>query len=463
MSLKRIYPRLFFNAKFLDKIFSSKILNSRSKGLDKMSARHFETIKVSQYNKVVEKCLNGTFEFTPYLELLKLKGAKNPPRTISIVSIRDRLVLYVLKEVLTTKFPESVNKKRPNRYIHEIKSFVKDSNADIHFIKVDIEKFYDTIDRDILYSTLEERKLNKIFMSLIKKAIENPTLPTNTKKKDRSHFKKNIGIPQGLPISNILAQIYLSSLDEEISKRRFFYLRYVDDILILNDGPISDFRKENIKKSLTKLKLALNEEKTSSGKLLDGVTFLSYYISHSKISISEKNIQGHLRKIAGKFTWYKNGEKNPNRREDWLQDDQRFKEVFLEDLNEVITGSRSESKNYGWLFYFSEMTDISLLFKMDKIIDDFFHQLDSFDNTPPPQLKRLVRTYYSVKHGTNRNYINNYDDHNTIRKKRKYLEFRGGLDPATNKSDIEINYLFERFKNKKLKNLEKDLGYQYIS
>src|SRR5690606_17320796 len=155
MALKRIFPRIFFNRKYLENIFSSKILNSRSKGLDKMSARHFETIKESQYNKVIEKCLNGTFEFTPYLELLKVKNAKTRPRTISIASVRDRLVLYILKEVLTNKFPESVNKKRPNRYIHEIKNFVKESKTDVYFIKVDIERFYDTIDRDILYSILE--------------------------------------------------------------------------------------------------------------------------------------------------------------------------------------------------------------------------------------------------------------------------------------------------------------------
>lgn len=142
-------------------------------------------------------------------------------------------------------------------------------------------------------------------MDLIKKAIENPTLPPNTKKKDRAHFIRNIGVPQGLSISNILAQIYLSTLDQEISKRQFLYLRYVDDILILNQGAISSFRKDNIKKSLTKLKLKLNEEKTSNGKLSDGVTFLSYYINHNTTSISEKNIQIYLRRIAGKFTWYK--------------------------------------------------------------------------------------------------------------------------------------------------------------
>lgn len=461
MTLKRIYPRLFFRKSYLEMVFTKKILRSTSKGLDKMSAQHFELIKTEQIEILINKCLNETYEFTPYLELLKIKNAKTPPRTISIASIRDRLVLYILKNVLTAKFPECVNKKRPNKYIHEIKKFINESNLEVYYIKVDIEKFYDTINREILYLALEQRGLNRIFLNLIKKAIENPTVPPNTKKIDRLHFKKNNGIPQGLSISNILAQIYLRSVDEEISKRRFLYLRYVDDILILNDGLISNFRKENIKKSLTKLKLTLNEEKTSDGKLAEGINFLSYYLTQSTISVNEKNIQLYLRRIAGKFSWYKKSEKDRGRRESWLQDDERFKEVFLEDLNEMITGSISENKNYGWLFYFSEITDLALLFKLDQIIQSFFNSLDSFNNNPPLQLKRLVRTYYTVNYGTNKNYINNYDDYNSIRKKRKYLEFRGAIDTDVNKSDLEIEYLFKRYKNNKLKNLEQDLGYQY--
>ncbi len=463
MVQKKIYPRLFFSNSYFNKVFSERIIQSKSKGLDKMSAKFFENIKEGQFEIIITKCLNKTFSFTPYLELLKLKSANKPPRTISIASIRDRLVLYVLKDVLTNKFPEAVNKKRPNRYIFEVKKYSKNVEENIHYIKLDIENFYDTIDREILYNILESRGLNQIFLDLIKKAIENPTIPPNTNKTLRSTFTKKRGIPQGLSISNILAQIYLLSLDEELKKRNFLYLRYVDDILILNKGEISTFRKENIKKSLTKLKLILNENKTSEGQLDDGVTFLSYKIFQSQISISESKVQVFIRRIAGKFTWYKNAEYNREKRENWLDDDIRFKEVFLEDINEMITGSISDKKNYGWLFYFSEITDKMLLFKLDKIISSFFTSLNSFENTSPTNLKRLVRTFYTIKHGTNKGYINNYNDYNTIRKKRKYLIYRGAIDPNTNKSDVEIEYIFERFKTKKLKDLEQDIGYNYIS
>jgi len=133
MVQNKIFPRLFFSNRYLNKVFSEKIIQSKSKGLDKMSAKHFDNIKEDQFEIVITKCLNGTFSFTPYLELLKLKSANKPPRTISIASIRDRLVLYALKDVLTNKFPEGVNKKRPNRYIFELKKYTEnvEENMDI--------------------------------------------------------------------------------------------------------------------------------------------------------------------------------------------------------------------------------------------------------------------------------------------------------------------------------------------
>lgn len=460
--MKKVYPKLVFNGKFFDKIFKEKIIHSKSKGLDKQSPEGFKANSDENYNLIITKCLNQSYKFTPYLELLKLKGANSFPRTISIPCIRDRFVLYTLMEALHTKFPECVNRKLPNKYINDLKKFINKIEKPIHFIKVDIYKFYDSIDRSILLHILREGGLNEIFLSLIAKAIENPTIPPNINKKDHKKHKRQLGIPQGLPISNILAQIYLREFDNIILKRKFFYLRYVDDIILLNEGPITDFRIKNVGNALSNLKLEMNEDKTSSGELKGGFTYLSYKINKNNISISEKSIQIFIRRIAAKFTWYKNGIANKNRRAEWLNDDGRFKKVFIEELNEQITGSISKKKNYGWLFYFAEMNDISLLFKLDKIISSFFLQLQTFDNTAPNNLKRLARTYYVIKHGNEKRYLNNYDDYNTVRKKRNYLILRGALDPASKKSDMEINYLFDRYKNKKLRSLEKDVGYRYF-
>jgi len=459
--MTKVYPKLLFSPIYFEKVFNDKIQKSRSKGLDKMSVEHLKRDKVNIYAHIINKCLNQKFEFTPYLELLKLKGANDFPRAISIPTLRDRFVLYALKEVLHSKFPESINKKLPNKYIYDIKDYIS-SFPGSYYYKIDIEKFYDTINQDLLIDILENRKLNPIFLYLIKKAIKNPTISANTGKGDKKRFLKQEGIPQGLPISNILAQIYINNFDEEISKRDYLYSRYVDDIILISKEEISNYRKYKIRKALNNINLKINKGKTSYGTVKDGFVFLSYFINENNISISDKNVQIFIRRVASKFTWYKNSEFNKHRRSDWLDDDDRFKEVFIEELNEVITGSVSNKKNYGWLFYFSEMNDVQLLFRIDKIIENFFSQLKSFGYKKPKELKKLVRTYYAIKFGTNRNYLNNYDNYNTHRKKRKFLEFRGIIDPKSHKSELEIDYLFIRFRDKNLKNLEKDVGYSYF-
>lgn len=460
--MNRIYPKLIFNKKYFEKVLKNKIRNTRSKGLDKQSLEKFLLNKDQNFNVIAIKCLSQSYKFTPYLEVLKLKGSNSLPRTISIPCIRDRFVLYALMDVLHSKFPESVNRKLPNRHINDLKAFIDSVENPIHFLKIDIKKFYDTIDRTILIKILQQQGINKTFLFLIKQAIETPTIPPHIKKEEHKKYKKEKGIPQGLPISNILAQIYLSEFDKMISRRSFFYQRYVDDILFLNEGEISSYRIKNIDIALNKINLESNQEKTAYGPLTKGFTYLSYRINDQMISISEKSVQIFIRRIAAKFTWYKNGLVNKNMRPDWLEDDERFKEVFLEELNEHITGSISMRKNYGWIFYFLEMTDRSLLFKIDKIIADFFQPLATFQHTAPSTLKRLVRTYYVIKHNKGIGYLNNYDMYNTVRKKRNYLIFRGALAPTSIISNTEIDKLFEKFKNKMLKNLEKDVSYRYF-
>jgi RNA-directed DNA polymerase len=277
------------------------------------------------------------------------------------------------------------------------------------------------------------------------------------------YLKSLNGVPQGLSISNILAQVYLADFDEILDKRKYFYRRYVDDILIINIGKITKFRYENLNKELQLLKLEFNDEKREEGLVENGFTFLGYQISNSKVSIAEKNAERYIRRIAGKFTWYKNGLIRKNTRPTWLMnDDERFKEVFIEELNESITGIISMDRNYGWLFYFSEMTDISLLFKIDKIISGFFAPLDTFDNNSPRNLKTLVRTFYFIKHRTKNNYIANYGLYDTIRKKRNFLEFRGFIDPENEYTDWQITNLFTKYRNKQIRHVEQDIGYAYI-
>lgn len=194
---------------------------------------------------IVRKILDGTYRFSPYLEILKLKGRKKHPRIISIPTIRDKIVLLTIKEILHSKFEDSVNRKLPNNYIKDIKRYLIENPGEKYYLKLDLEKFYDTISHEIILSKLELNGIPEPILKLVEKAISNLTVPQNTKKNNYINFENKIGIPQGLSISNILAQIYLNEFDKTIYKRKYFYQRYVDDILLLNSSKISSYRIKN--------------------------------------------------------------------------------------------------------------------------------------------------------------------------------------------------------------------------
>jgi RNA-directed DNA polymerase len=451
----------YFSKKELNKLYILKYKDSRSKGIDKINCLNFKV--ASEIKIISNKISNDNYKFSPYLEVLKLKGRNKNPRLISIPTLRDRLTLLSLKEYLHDKFPESVNRKLPNHYIKELKIYLSKSidKENVNYIKLDIKNFYDRIDRSILMGILKNNKVDGYILNLIFKSISTPTVPNSTRKIDYPSFETEKGIPQGLSISNILAQIYLFEFDKVILRRKFFYLRYVDDILILNQGEITKFRNNNIEKSLSAIGLELNKNKTEKNSLTKKFNFLSYTISKDNISIAENNIEKFIKRIAGKFTWFKNNINDPSLRPNWIKSNKRLEEIFLEELNESITGIISKNKNYGWLFYFSQMTDISLLFKLDKIIKGFFLN-DLYFDSVPVGLKRLVRTFYVISFEKNMSYISNYDNYDSIKRKRGFLVHRGKIDSSILYQDEEIIKLFNKYEKKQLQNVEKDIGYSYF-
>ena len=447
----------YFDIKYLTGIYTDNLSNAKAKGIDKLNS----IADVKSVSRIIKnKVLSNTYHFTPYLEILKLKGRNKIPRVISIPTIRDRIVLISLKELLHDAFPECINNKLPNKYIREIKEYL--STPDVHFLKLDIKHFYDTINRELLLEKLAKKIKNKAIIDLIEKAISTPSVPNHTSTSAYNKYKTMEGIPQGLSISNILAQIYLYNFDQLINKRKYFYRRYVDDILVLNEGEISNYKYVNLQKALANIHLKVNDEKYAQGHISQGFTFLSYKIKENGISIADNNIQIFLRRIAGKFTWFKNGYRDKNKRPEWITTDRRFKEVFMEELNESITGIISLNRNYGWLFYFSEMDDKALLFKLDKIIQSFFIKMKEFEHKVPPNLKKLTRAYYVIKFDKNKNYISNYDVYNTFRQKRNFLVFRGWINPSIQYPDKAIETLFNKYIARQIKYVEQDIGYGYF-
>lgn len=130
-----------------------------------------------------------------------------------------------------------------------------------HFIKIDIKSFYSSINQEKLLKTIKVNVRKKEIISLIEGAITTPSISVGTK----SQFvtRRDIGIPEGLPVSNSLANLYLKNIDlkyENITEIEYF--RYVDDILILLNEENFSFIMQMIQKDIDKPALSINEKRT---------------------------------------------------------------------------------------------------------------------------------------------------------------------------------------------------------
>ena len=460
---------VFFNTDELKKTFNEKLLASNIKGLDRLNGSQFNN-KLDEYcSNINRKCMSGQYVFTPYAEVLQLKGRGKLPRVIGIPSVRDRLVLNQLKNILAHIYPECVPKTRANTLIHKISREIKNieeagSSTSTKIFGCDIQKFYDEINREILLKTLQKRIKSRKLLKLIESAISSPIVPKGYRKKDINHYSSPKGVPQGLAISNILAAIYLSEFDSEIRQQKVHYYRYVDDILIFGESSVVLNTKLLVESGLSNLGLTIHlvgSGKSHLGKLTEEFGYLGYLFRIPKITVRPSTQERFLLSIVGKFSDYKH---NKTKRLEHLKylDVSKLKEIFLLELNERITGAISEKRRYGWISYFSEITDLELLRKMDHLIAGFFRRLSDFNNTPPPNLKTLTRAYYEMRYSPMDGYIHNYDVFTTIAQKIQFLLERGRLDPnKSSYSDEEIQGIFDAYKARILAELEPDDGTMY--
>src|SRR5690606_14564898 len=121
----------------------------------------------------------------------------------------------------------------------------------------------------------------KTILDLIEKALITPTIPVPS----RNNQPNKKGIPQGIAIANILANIYLSDIDNKYSQNiEIKYFRYVDDILILCKKDNAMEVRDDFIKSLQVLSLEISQNKYKSGDIKEGFSYLGY---------SYKKIQSH--------------------------------------------------------------------------------------------------------------------------------------------------------------------------
>ena len=131
------------------------------------------------------------------------------------------------------------------------------------------------------------------------------------------------------------------------------------------------------------------------------------------------------------------------------------------ELNERLTGAISEKKRYGWIAYFNQITDLSLLHRLDRSVAGLFSRLADFKGVAPKELRKLSRSYFEMKFDPEGGYVRNYDKIVTPAERVKFLVERGRIGPLEALTDEQINDRYEKYVAHILSAMHSDEGVLY--
>lgn len=431
----------FFSEESLKKIYNEKICYSTVVGIDKMNNTYF--LKNAEHNlkKLSEKIHSGIYEFKPYKIILIPKDENAKPRKICIPTVSDRIVIEMIKNVVYYYYSDyHLNVGVSNTVTNFIECYRKNNYS--NYIKTDLSSFFDNIDHEILLKKLSTRIKDERIIKLIEKILKNKQSYNQEKS---SNLKNNLcGVPQGLSISTLLANIYMNDIDEKFNKiPQIKYFRYVDDIFIYCNN-CSKFYYLKLWNELRKLKLKINKNKTSIKKLDNSIfEFLGYSITPKMVSVKKKSVRKLENSLEELFkNYYYSREKNI--------------EELIWRINIRVSGAIAGNKRYGWLFYFKNITDLNLLYHLDYYIEKLKKRYKVGDI----KTKTFARTYYKmqIKNLKKSKYFFNVDSVTDDEKRKILSNITNFSSEEINKLNLrELNYNFKKAIFKCLKSLEKDL------
>lgn len=160
-------------------------------------------------------------------------------------------------------------------------------------VDIDISAFFDEVNHDILLNLISQKVTDPKVLDLIKKYLKTGIML------DGKVERRYKGVPQGSPLSPLLANIYLDVLDKELEKRGLSFCRYADDVAIFVSSERSAQRVlESIGQWIeTHLKLRVNVNKSGTGRPWDG-QYLGFRITEDgEIAIAPKSIDRYKEKV----------------------------------------------------------------------------------------------------------------------------------------------------------------------
>jgi len=266
--------------------------NQGSPGVDGMAVEDFAAHARKHWPVIAEKLKSSTYQ-PGAIRGIAIPKPQGGERVLGIPNVQDRVIQQAVSQVLSPMFEAEFSDHsygyRPQRSAHDAvraaSRYVTEGKTWV--VDIDISAFFDEVNHDLLMGKIGQKVRDKRVLKLIGSYLRAPM------ERDGQRLKRSQGMPQGGPLSPLLANIYLDDLDKELESRGLSFCRYADDAVIFVKSERSGQR---ILASLTEwiakhLKLRVNQNKSGTGRPWHG-KFLGFRInSDGSIKLAEASLE----------------------------------------------------------------------------------------------------------------------------------------------------------------------------
>lgn len=304
--------------------------NKGSSGIDKQTIHAFANRAQEHLATIAEKLRSGKYQPEGIRRVNISKSGSKDKRPLGIPTVKDRVVQTALRNVIEPifekKFTDESYGFRPKRSakdaLRQMQQLLNEGR--IWVVDADIQKYFDTIDHELLMVEVEKDIADGKILALIRQYLRQPIMD------DIKSWEPEQGTPQGAVISPLLANIYLHPVDAVLRAEGYHMVRYADDLVILCQTRAEAERAlERLRTLMEERKLTLHPVKT---RIVDatqrgGFDFLGYHFERGKHWPRKKSIE-KLRNAIRAKTRRANG---------------NSLETIITDINPILRG---------WFHYF---------------------------------------------------------------------------------------------------------------
>lgn len=316
--------------------------NKGASGVDEMTVADLRTYLKGEWPKIKEALLNGRYKPEAVREVEIPKPGGKGMRELGIPTVLDRLIQQAVHQTLSPifelGFSESSFGFRPGRSAHQAVAKARQhvASGKRWVVDLDLEKFFDRVNHDVLMARVARRVKDKRVLLLIRRFLQAGIM------KDGITQARKEGTPQGGPLSPLLSNVLLDDLDKELEGRGHRFCRYADDCNIYVGSKQSG---ERVMKSVTeflarRLRLKVNPEKSAVDRP-GRRKFLGYSMTFertTRLKVAVESVKRFKRKLKEIFQRGKGC---------------NLERFIKEELNPLLKG---------WINYF-QLAEVRLIFE----------------------------------------------------------------------------------------------------